>query len=438
MVKTEIDYKKIGKNLYSLMEDLFPICRSITGNGVRETLKIIKKIIPVEIKEVPSGTKVFDWVIPKEWNIKDAYVKDSKGNKIIDFQKTNLHVMNYSIPIHKKIKLKELKPHLFTLPDHPDWIPYAHSYYKENWGFCLTHNQYKKLKEDTYEVFIDSTLKNGSLTYGEYYIKGKSKDEILFTCYICHPSLCNDSLSGVVLVTYLAKLLSKMKLKYSYRFLFIPETIGAITWLSQNEKKTKNIKYGLVATCLGDPGKYTYKKTRNGDTLIDKIVEKVLFDSKEDHQILDFWPIGSDERQFCSPGFNLNVGSLMRTVYGCFPQYHTSGDNLDFVDKKYLTGSFEKYMDAVYIFENNASYMNLNPKCEPQLRKRGFYDMAEKVDPDPVLVEVFINELLWVLNFSDGNNSILDIAIRSGRDFKKIKYAADALVNKKLLKKIDK
>jgi aminopeptidase-like protein len=418
-----LDVSELGSEMYELMEKLYPICRSITGNGVRETLNIISDYIPLEIHEIPTGTKVFDWIVPKEWNIKDAYIKNSKGEKIVDFNKSNLHVLNYSVPIHKKISLKELKEHLYTLPDYPNWIPYLTSYYKENWGFCLPHNQFEKLEEGEYEVFIDSTLEDGHLTFGEFYLKGKSDDEILFSCYICHPSLCNDNLSGTVLLTFLSKLLSDRDLKYSYRFLFIPETIGAITWLSLNENKISNIKYGIVATCVGDPGISTYKKTHDGDVIIDKIVQKTLIDSGDKYNIVEFFPSGSDERQFSSMGFKLLVGSLMRTMYGHFPEYHTSADNLDFVQPEYLADSLEKYLKIIFILENNSSYLNLNPKCEPQLGKRGLYRMigSQKLGG--------INELamFWLLNLSDGTNSLLDISIRSGLIFEQIKAAADAL-----------
>jgi len=420
--------------MYDLMKKLYPICRSITGNGVRETLKILKKHIPIKIHEVPTGTKVFDWTVPKEWNVKDAYVKDSKGEKIISFKKSNLHVLNYSVAVHRKIPLEELKKHLFTLPDYPDWIPYLTSYYKENWGFCLTHKQYEKLEEDVYEVVIDSTLKDGHLTFGELYIKGSSEDEVLFSCYICHPSLCNDNLSGTVLLTFLAKELLDTDLKYSYRFLFIPETIGAITWLSLNDNKVSKIKHGLVTTCVGDAGKSTYKKSRDGSAVIDRVVEKVLVDSGKPYEIIDFFPSGSDERQFCSPGFNLPIGSLMRTPYGRFPEYHTSADNLDFVGSEYLADSFEKYVRVIFILENNITYLNLNPKCEPQLGRRGLYKMigGQKLGS--------INELamLWVLNLSDDTNSLLDISIRAGMSFEQIKESADALLTKGLLKEVKK
>lgn len=427
------DLIHFGCQMYRLITNLYPICRSITGKGARKTLEIISKYIPIKTHEVPTGTKVFDWNVPKEWNIKDAYVKNSKGKRIIDFKKSNLHVLNYSIPVHRKIPLEELKKHLFTLPDYPNWIPYLTSYYKENWGFCLTHNQYKKLKEDTYEVVIDSTLEDGYLTFGELCIKGRSEDEVLFSCYICHPSLCNDNLSGIVLLTFLAKKLLDTDLRYSYRLLFIPETIGVITWLSLNQDKVSKIKHGLVATCVGDAGKSTYKKSRDGSAVIDWAVEKVLTDSGKPYEIIDFFPSGSDERQFCSPGFNLSIGSLMRTPYGRFPEYHSSADNLDFVRPEYLADSFEKYIKVIFILENNITYLNLNPKCEPQLGRRGLYKMIGGQKSSD------INELamFWVLNLSDGTNSLLDISIRSGMSFKQIKDAADALLVKDLLRVVE-
>ena len=306
---TEATNKKdTGTELYHLAERLYPICRSITGNGVRDTLTILKEYIPIEVHEVPSGTKVFDWNIPDEWNIKDAYIKNANGEKIVDFKKSNLHVLNYSIPIHEKIRLDELKKHLFTIPEYPDWIPYRTSYHNRNWGFCISHNQFSGLKDGEYEVKIDSTLEPGFLTYGEYFIKGSSDEEVIFSCHICHPSLCNDNLSGIVVAIYLAQELKKLNLKYSYRFLFIPGTIGSITWLSLNEDSTRHIKHGLVLTLLGDQTKFHYKKSRKGDAEIDRIVTRKLKERYPEFGIIDFYPYGYDERQFCSPGFDLPVG----------------------------------------------------------------------------------------------------------------------------------
>ena len=409
--------------MYSLMERLFPICRSITGDGVRETLQIIKEFIPLFIEEVPSGTKVFDWTIPKEWNAKDAWVKYN-GKKVIDFKLNNLHLVNYSIPFAGRMDLSELKKHIFTNPNH---IPYVTSYYKEIWGFCLKQEDFDRLEEGEYEVFIDTTLIDGSLTYGELLIPGRKKEEVLFSCYICHPSMCNDNLSGTVLLTYLAKELLTRDLEYSYRFLFIPETIGAITWLSRND--VSNIKQGLVCTCVGDPGGLTYKKSRS-DSEINKIVEKVLIDSGAEFKIVDFFPMGSDERQFCSPGFNLPIGSLMRSVYNEFAEYHTSGDNLDFVQPSSLEDSFYKYLEVVYILENNKRYVNLNPNCEPNLGSRGLYNLVGGAKGG----NNFAVRLLWVLNLSDGENDLLEIAIRSGIKFREIKEAVERLKEVGLVK----
>ncbi len=428
--KNIINTDQIGKEMYQLMSELYPICRSITGNGVRETFNIIKKHIPLTVHEVPTGTKVFDWTVPKEWNIKDAYVKNSRGEKIVDFKNSNLHVLNYSMPVKKKVSLQELKDHLFTSPEYPEWIPYRTSYYKENWGFCVSYNQFLSLTEDEYEVFIDSSIENGHLTYGEYYIKGKKIDEILISCHVCHPSLCNDNLSGIVLAVFLAKYLTQIPLNYSYRFLFIPGTIGSITYLCLNESNVSKIKHGLVAACLGDSGKFTYKKSRQGNAEIDRAGINVLKNSKANYEILDFTPFGYDERQYCSPGFNLPVGCFMRTPHGRYPEYHTSADNLDFVRPQYLEESLSKYLSVLNILENNKKYLNKNPKCEPQLGRRGLYQ-AIGGQQDKKLREL---AMLWVLNLSDGGNTLLDISDRSGLEFDSIKDAADALFNHELLK----
>jgi aminopeptidase-like protein len=422
--------RSVGQDIYALITVLFPICRSITGNGARKTLNVIRQHIPLEIHEVASGTPVFDWTVPKEWNIHNAYVKNSKGEKIIDFKKSNLHVLNYSIPVNTKVSLTALKGHLYTMSDHPDWIPYRTSYYKENWGFCLSYNQFKDLKEDQYEVVIDSTLKDGSLTYGEYVVKGRTADEVLLSCHICHPSLCNDNLSGVALMTFLAKHLSTRSLRYSYRFLFIPGTIGSITWLSLNEEKVSRIRHGLVAACLGDSGGFTYKKSRQGDAEIDRVVCHVLRTLGKKHEILDFSPFGYDERQFCSPGFDLPVGCFMRTPHGRYPEYHTSADNLAFVHSDQLSESFKMMLAVFHVLENNVKYLNQNPKCEPQLGRRGLYQAIGGPN-DGKTREL---AMLWVLNMSDGRNSLLDISERSGIPFETIKEAAHDLREKELLK----
>jgi len=420
----------IGQQIYELIKELFPICRSITGEGVRETLRIIQRHIPLEIKEVPTGTKVFDWTVPKEWNIRDAYVKNHRGKKIIDFQKSNLHVLNYSIPVNKVVSLDELREHLFTLPDHPDWIPYKTSYYKENWGFCLGHRQFLELEEGDYEVVIDSSLEEGYLTYGELYLRGYGQEEILISSHICHPSLANDNLSGVSLSTFLAKTLIEGTNRYSIRVLFIPGTIGAITWLCLNEPVVSKIRNGLVITGVGDGGRITYKKSRNGNAEIDQSACHVLKHLGQPHQVLDFDPYGYDERQYCSPGFNLPVGRFSRTPYGEYPEYHTSADGLGFVKPEDLTSSFLANLAVIRILEDNKRYMNLNPKCEPQLGKRGLYN-AIGGSSNGRNTEL---AMLWVLNLSDGRHTLLDIADRSGLKFDQIKAVADVLIDHELLK----
>ena len=446
-----LELRTIGNDMYELMERLYPITRSITGEGVRKTLKIFQDSIDLQIHEVTTGTKVFDWTVPEEWNIDDAYIMNKNGEKIVDFKKSNIHILQYSEKIEKKIGLEELKKHIFTLPEQPDTIPYRTSFYNKNWGFCMKHKEFLKLDDDEYAVNISSEHKDGSLTYGEFLIKGESTDEILISTYVCHPSLCNDNLSGPVLSLFLAKYFSKQKLHYSIRFLFIPETIGAITWLARNEDNVKNIKHGLVATCLGDSGNSTYKKTRDGDNIIDKIVEEVLIESGKPYKIMDFWPSGSDERQYCSPGFNLPVGSLMRTPYDMFDEYHTSEDNLSFMNKESLRDSFLKYIAVIKKLEdyflvdipkrkipenknsanNNPVFKNLIPKCEPQLGKRRIYDEIGGIKKQDSLEQK--KAIQWILNLSDGKNSLRDIQARSGLNYDILLDMSELLLKKQLL-----
>jgi aminopeptidase-like protein len=423
--------KEIGVEMHRLMAELYPICRSITGNGVRETLRIIGKHIPIEIHNVPTGTQAFDWTVPKEWNIKDAYVKNLRGERVIDFQRSNLNVVNYSIPIRKRVSLSDLRAHLHTLPDHPAWVPYRTSYYHETWGFCLSHKQLLELNDEEYEVCIDSSLEPGFLTYGECFLPGATSDEVLISCHVCHPSLANDNLSGIAVAVFLAKHLISMEGRCSYRFLFIPGTIGSITWLSQHEAEASRIKHGLVLASVGAGDQFTYKKSRRGNADIDRATLNVLHHRGNSYNALEFSPYGYDERQFCSPGFDLPVGCFMRTPNGQFPEYHTSADNLDFVQPSLLAESFEVGVSILHLLENNGTYMNQNPKCEPQLGKRGLYRAIGGV-------ESRVDELamLWVLNLSDGKHSLLDIAERSGSAFAIIKRAADVLLEHALLKPI--
>lgn len=421
---------EIGQELHQFVVNLYPICRSITGDGIRQTLQMIAERIPLQIHEVASGTQVFDWTVPKEWNIRDAYIKGPDGNRIVDFKKHSLHVLNYSTPIHATMPLKELKPHLHSLPDRPDWIPYRTSYYKEDWGFCLSHNQLVDLPDGDYEVVIDSTLADGSLTYGEYFVPGRSSEEILISCHACHPSLANDNLSGITVATALAGFLSERSadLHYSYRFLFVPGTIGAITWLARNPVAAAHIRHGLVLTCIGDKAPFHYKKSRRGDAEIDRTVAHVLSHLTEAPEILEFSPYGYDERQYCSPGFNLAVGCLMRSVWGTFPEYHTSADNLNFIEPRRLAESLHVCAAVMEVLENNKRYRNLNPFCEPQLGRRGLY---RSTGGDSIAEE--INARLWVLNLSDGEHSLLDIAERSHLPFSAIHGATQLLHENGLL-----
>jgi aminopeptidase-like protein len=435
MILNEFNYKtdnNAGYAIYQLVKELYPICRSITGDGVRETLNVLTKHVPLEVYEVPTGTRVFDWQVPKEWNIRDAWIKDDNGNVLLDFKTNNLHVLNYSIPVHMQVELEELKKNLYTLPEHPDWVPYKTSYYKETWGFCLSHRQLLSLKPGKYEVFIDSELKEGHLTYGELFIEGQSSEEFLISTHICHPSLCNDNLSGIGVATFLAKIISQNNPRYSYRFLFIPATIGSITWLALNEKATSAIKFGLVATLLGNDAGFTYKKSRQGEAPIDKAVEHFFKHSSIGGCIVPFSPFGYDERQYCSPGFNLPVGCLTRTTYGQFPEYHSSADNLSFISPEKLHEALNVFLLIISIIERNRTFINLNPKCEPQLGRRELYSTIGGKNEK----QVDQLTLLWVLNMSDGTKSLLDIAELSNSPFDSIFESAKLLYDKDLIKPI--
>jgi aminopeptidase-like protein len=422
-IGSRLNLAALGRECHDLIVELYPICRSITGNGFRETLARLRRHIPLTVHEVPTGSEAFDWTVPKEWNIRDAYVRNSRGERVIDFQNSNLHVVNYSIPVSGRMSLEELKKHLFSSPEHPDWIPYRTSYYRDTWGFCVSHRKLEQLNEEEYEVCIDSTLEDGSLTYGEFLACGATEDEVLVSCHACHPSLCNDNLSGVALAVFVAKFLISSQPRYSYRFLFIPGTIGSIAWLSRNERIVHRIKHGLVLSCVGDRGPLSYKRSRRGDAEIDRAAHQVLKDSGQRYKVTDFSPYGNDERQYCSPGFNLPVGRLSRTPDGEFAEYHTSADNLSFVDAASLGDSLGKCLAIFEILEENRVYVNQNPKCEPQLGKRGLYRTFGGYG-DSGTREL---AMLWVLSQSDGTKSLLDIAERSGLSFASIHRAADTL-----------
>ncbi|MFI6321263.1 DUF4910 domain-containing protein [Nonomuraea sp. NPDC050556] len=405
-------------NMHDLVRRLYPLCRSITGDGLRETLRIIGEHIPLEITEVPTGTEVLDWTIPREWNIRDAHIKG-----VVDFKDSNLHVVGYSVPVNATMTLEELRPHLHTLPDQPDLIPYRTSYYAETWGFCMSQNTLDAMGPGPYEVMIDSTLADGHLTYGEHVVRGRSSEEVLISCHVCHPSLANDNLAGVAVAVALAQRLKDPW--YTYRFIFAPGTIGAITWLARNRARTDRIKHGLTLACAGDPGPVTYKRSRHGDAEIDQVFAYLL-----DRPLLDFSPYGYDERQYGSPGFNLPVGSLTRTPYGSYPEYHTSGDNPDFVRPEAMEDTLETLWSAVRILEGNRTYQNLSPYGEPQLGRRGLYgSLGGRSDTKQAQMA-----MLWVLNQSDGTNSLLDIAERSSLPFEALAEAAQALQEAGLVK----
>ncbi len=414
----------IGGELYGLVEELFPICRSITGNGVRDTLRRIQRRLPLVIYEVPSGTPVFDWTVPPEWNLHDAWIKDLKGNRLVDFQKSNLHVMSYSVPVRKRVTLSELRAHLHTLPEHPGWIPYKTSYYARNWGFCVSAEQAATLTDAEYDICIDASLEDGHLTYGECYLPGETPEEVLLSCHVCHPSLCNDNLSGISVAVALGRWLSTMTARrLSYRLLFIPGTIGSITWLSRNQDRLSAIRHGLVLTGMGGPGNLVYKRSRRGATEIDRAAVNVLKHAGEEYAVRDFIPYGYDERQYCSPGINLAVGCLSRTPYGEYPEYHTSADNLDFVKPDRLEGSYRACQAIVNVLEGNRTYVSNNPMCEPQLGKRGLYrSMGGALERQAREMS-----LLWVLNLADGTHSLLDMAERSDVSFASIAHAAALL-----------
>lgn len=421
-----------GAEMHALIADLYPLCRSITGEGLRETLRRLQRLIPLEIHEVPSGTAVLDWTVPNEWNIRDAYVADGAGRRVIDFRQSSLHVLNYSTPIRTRMSLAELKPHLHTLPDHPDWIPYRTSYYAPAWGFCAAQRVVNGLPDGEYEVVIDSTLAPGSLSYGELVIPGDTAEEVLFSCHSCHPSLANDNLSGLAVAVALARRLAALpRRRYTYRFLFIPGTIGSITWLATHAEVIPRIRHGLVLSCVGDagPGGFTYKRSRRGDAPVDRAVAHVLRQAGVPHTLTDFVPYGYDERQYCSPGFNLAVGCFMRTPNGRYPEYHTSADDLTLVTPQALEGSLETLAAVVLVLEGDGRFVNTSPRGEPQLGKRGLYGSTGGGTHLPG----FEFALLWVLNFSDGSHSLLDIADRAGMPFAQIRAAADALLAKGLL-----
>ena len=421
--------------MISLIEQLYPICRSITGDGLRQSLRLIAGELPsLALHEVPTGTPVFDWTVPREWNVRGAYIATLDGRRIVDFAQSNLHLLQYSTPVDRVVERAELLRHLHTLPETPDWIPYRTAYYSEAWGFCVSQRQAEQLTDDAYRVVIDTSLAPGHLSYGELVLPGERQEEVLLSCHVCHPSLANDNLSGIAVAVALARRLMAAKRRFTYRFLFIPGTIGSLAWLAANEARVGLVTHGLVLSCLGDGAPMTYKQSRRGDAAIDRIAAHVLRQSGAPHRLLPFTPYGYDERQYCSPGFDMPVGCLMRSPNGTFPEYHTSADNLDFIRADALAHSLDTLERIVAVIEGDGTYLNLSPKGEPQLGKRGLYrpigGQKEAGGFDGMA-------LLWVLSLADGKHSLLDTAERAGMPFAAIRAAADALQEKGLLAPVE-
>jgi aminopeptidase-like protein len=427
-----LDPVAAGAAMHAFAAELQPIPRSLTGDGVRQTLARIGARIPLVVHEVPTGTAVLDWTVPREWNLRAAWVKGPDGATVIDAVRSPLHVVGYSIPVRARMPLAELQEHLHSLPEHPGWVPYRTSYWRETWGFCLADSERQKLREGEYEVSIDATLADGALTYGECFLPGEGDREVLFSCHVCHPALANDNLSGLALATFLAERLATVPRRHGCRFLFVPGTIGAITWLARNEERLGRIEHGLVVANVGDRGGFHYKQSRRGDATVDRAVPRALAELGDDVIVEPFVPFGYDERQYCSPGFDLPVGSLTRTPWGRYPEYHTSADDLTFVGADALGGSLRAYLAVVALLEENRRYKNLAPKGEPQLGRRGLYRSLGGAN-DGREREM---ALLWVLNQSDGGPDLLAIAERSGLPLPMLAEAARALVDARLLEEV--
>ena len=417
-----------GHALHAFASRLYPICRSITGHGVRETLRLVREFVPLEVREIPSGLPVYDWEVPPEWNVEEAFILAPDGRRVVDFKDHNLHLVSYSEPVSAALTLESLDERLHSLPEHPAWIPYRTSYYRRTWGFCLAHQVRSALVPGEYRVEIKGSLEPGSLTYGEAVIPGRSRDEIVFFTHVCHPSLANDNTSGMAVATALAQWIAGASRRFTYRFVFAPGTIGSLCWLRENENRLDRVRGGLVLGLLGDPAPLTYKMSREGDTRTDVIANYVVTGRQPAGSVIPFSPYGYDERQLCSPGFNLPIGRLTRSVNGGYPEYHSSADDLTLIRPEQLEGSLEACKDFVTIVEQDHRYLNLNPKGEPRLGKRGLYGSMGGRSPAQ-----FEEALLWVLNQSDGSKSLLDVARRSGIPFSVVRDAALALETAGLL-----
>lgn len=416
--------------IFAFAEKIFPYTRSITGDGVRQTLYEIRKILPdLTVYEVPSGTQVFDWQVPNEWNIRDAYVMDESGNRVIDWRKNNLHVVSYSVPVNTIISLEELDAHLYSLPEQPDAIPYITSYYQPRWGFCITHNERRKLKAGQYRVLIESQLESGSLTYGELIIPGKEKHEILLSTCICHPSMANNECSGLAVATFMAKWLSEQsRRRYTYRIVYVPETIGAIAYLSRNLRHMKkHVIAGFTVNCVGDDRVYSFMPSRLGNTIADKVALNVLRNHVSQFTNYQFLERGSDERQYCAPGIDLPVVSIMRSKYGTYPEYHTSLDNLNLISPAGLGGAYEVIRKCLALLESNRRY-KVTILCEPQLGKRGLYPELSTISSINQ-----VKDMMNLLVYCDGNHDLIDIADKIHVPIEECCSIADKLLQHGLL-----
>lgn len=412
-LREALDGPDIGAECHALAARIYPIGRSIAGPALRHTLAVLRDYAPLTTVEVPTGTQVLDWTVPREWELRDAYVKSSDGRRVIDVLDSTLSVVSYSSPVRARMSLAELRPHLHTHASDPDLIPYRTTYYRESWGFCLPQRVLASLPEDTYEVVIDSTISDGSMTLGEYVHAGESEDEVLFNAHTCHPSLASETCAGLAVLTLLAQALSRVRTRLSYRFVFAPATIGGIAWLALNEQRVHRVKHGLVVACLGDAAGPRYKRSRRGNALVDRAMTHLLRHAGPAAVVKDFEPFGYDERQFCSPGFDLPVGLLQRSETEHFPEYHSSADNLDFITPQALAQSYRLIVDLIDILEHDRKPLSLSPKGEPRLGPRGLHSPRTGSTEDHSDQDA----LMWVLSFADGNHSLLDIAERAGMPF---------------------
>jgi aminopeptidase-like protein len=429
-MREEVARQDVGERMHAFARQLFPICRSITGNGVRETLRLIGQRLPaLQVREVPSGQKCFDWEVPLEWNIEDAFILDEHGERIVDFKRHNLHVVGYSVPVDKELSLDELQPHLHSLPELPSAIPYLTSYYRPTWGFCLAHDQRVKLRPGRYRVKIDSSLKAGSLSYGELILPGLTQEEILLSTYICHPSMGNNELSGPVVTTQLAEdLMALRPRRYTYRIVFLPETIGPIVYLSQNLLEMKrNVRAGFVISCVGDDKGYSFIPSRLGGTIADRVAMHVLKHRAPEFKSFSFLDRGSDERQYCSPGVDLPVVSILRTRYLDYPEYHTSLDDLDLISPSGLAGAHDKLSRCLKTLEENKTY-KVTCLGEPQLGKRGLYPALSTKDSTRQT-----QDMLNLIAYSDGQHDLLMIADKIGLYFEDLLPVVQRLLEARVL-----